>query len=206
MKSNGSPGNVLLTYFEPFGGSDFNASSIVKELQIPGSEGSLKTLELPVSYSQCWPSLSEHLEINSLPQLILAFGEAGDRQDISVERVAVNWMEGTLPDNDGSQINGKMISAGGPDGIFADLPISTLVRNLEGQTPISIRVSNTAGTYVCNSLLYHLLSWTKNHACTGGFVHVPALRPSSPDFSPAWSNLKISLELLLTKIVSEGCK
>lgn len=191
---------VLLSFFEPFGGAEFNASSLVAEVEPRLPAGSIKLVTLPVSFRRSWSMLESHLRANQDYSAVIAFGEANGRTKVSVERIAINWQEASLADNDGFQPNGEPLIAGSPDGIITSLPIGKLQRALQGKTPIEVEVSNTAGTYVCNGLMYHLLNWARPQNIPAGFVHVPALRPTDLDFNAKRAALVSTLDSLVTQV------
>lgn len=159
---------LIVTGFEPFGGSETNASwEAVQRL-----EGVEKRL-LPVSFARAKD------EINALvaeaPDAIICVGEAGGRSAISVERVAVNCLDARIPDNDGAQPIDQQIVANGPAAYFATLPTRGIVARLQ-DAGISAELSYTAGTYVCNCAFYALMDAIARSGkpILGGFIHVPA--------------------------------
>lgn len=110
------------------------------------------------------------------PDLVLLVGQAGGRTCLSLERVAINCQDCVpgVSDNEGNHPTGEKIFPDGPDAYFTTLPIKAMVaRMLEQEIPAGI--SNSAGTYVCNDLMYHLLHLlhTQFPQVRGGFIHVP---------------------------------
>ena len=108
--------------------------------------------------------------------MVLDVGQAGGRAAMTVERVAINCEDcpSGFPDNEGNAPQDEKIYADGPDAYFATIPIKAMVKKMmDNGVPAS--VSNTAGTYVCNDLMYHLLYQLAHEFpnTRGGFIHVP---------------------------------
>lgn len=191
---------LLVSYFEPFGGADLNASGLVTELMGRPDAPRLELISLPVSFEKAWPTLAAKLFAGTAYSAIIALGEAGGRKKISLERIGINWQESAAPDNDGAQPLGEKILPTGPDGCFSSLPIGELHRDLLGKTPLEIEISNSAGTFVCNHLMYQLVHWAHRSRVPAGFIHVPALRPSDGDYSITKGALLTTLASLFSQI------
>lgn len=167
---------LLLTCFSPFGGDELNASQeVLGSLpdQIGGAE--IVKLCLPVVFGQAAElaiEAAEHLR----PSAIVCLGQGGGRDAITPERVAVNIMDAAQPDIDGFQPVDMPIVPDGPAAFFSTLPIKAMVTAMQ-EAGVPTQISNTAGTYVCNSLMYSVLHWTANHRpeMPCGFIHVPYL-------------------------------
>ncbi len=168
---------VLVTAFEPFGGESVNPSwEAVKELDgclIDGAR--VVARQLPCVFGGSLTTL--YAQIDELcPELVFCVGQAGGRSDISVERVAINVNDARIPDNAGNQPIDTPVVEGGPAAYFATLPIKALMYGLR-EAGIPASVSQTAGTFVCNHVMYGLLNYlesTQNPA-RGGFIHIPYL-------------------------------
>lgn len=168
--------NILLTSFGPFGGDRMNASQEVADA-LPDRIGSIRITKLclPVSFrtaSGIAVDAAERLR----PDAVVCLGQAGGRDCITPERVAVNLMDAALPDNDGFQPADLPVIRDAPAAYFSTLPVKSMVEEMQ-KGGVPAKLSNTAGTYVCNSLMYAMLHWT--HACGHtvpcGFIHVPYL-------------------------------
>ncbi len=181
---------VLITGFEPFGGEKLNPSyEAIKSLpsEIFGIE--LVKREVPVEYKGAISFVID--EMNKLsPDIVIMIGQAGGRASISVERVAINVVDSEMPDNSKKLVKGEPVVKEGPVGYFSTLPIYEIVKRLR-RNGIPSYISNTAGTFVCNSLFYgvmHEIS-RKNLKIMAGFVHVPysssqvLKRPNVPSMS-----------------------
>lgn len=167
---------ILVTGFDPFGGEKINpAYEAVKRLdnEINGAE--IIKVEIPTVFKKSIEKLNLAIE-KEKPDIVLCVGQAGGRYDITVERVAINISDGRIEDNEGNQPIDELIFEDGKNAYFAKLPIKAMVKNIrEGGIPASI--SNTAGTYVCNHIMYGLLYLIdkKYSNIKGGFIHVPFL-------------------------------
>ncbi len=167
---------VLITGFEPFGGETVNPSwEVVKQLDgmiIRGQQVVAK--QLPCVFGEALTVLKAALETYQ-PRLTIAVGQAGGRVDITVERVAINVDDARIPDNKGQQPIDEPIVANGPAACFSTLPIKAIVSALR-QQGIPASVSQTAGTFVCNHVMYGLLHQLQGkRGQKGGFIHIPYL-------------------------------
>lgn len=167
---------VLITGFEPFDGEAVNPSwEVVKRLDgaiIAGER--VVARQLPCVFNEALTVL--HAALDELrPALTLAIGQAGGRADITVERVAINVDDARIPDNKGQQPIDLPIVADGPAAWFSSVPIKAIVTALR-QQGIPASVSQTAGTFVCNHVMYGLLHKLQGQAgVKGGFIHIPYL-------------------------------
>lgn len=167
---------VLITGFEPFDGEAVNPSwEVVKRLDgaiIAGER--VVARQLPCVFNEALMALHAALD-EFRPALTLAIGQAGGRADITVERVAINVDDARIPDNKGQQPIDRPIVADGPAAWFSSLPIKAIVAALR-QQGIPASVSQTAGTFVCNHVMYGLLHKLQGQAgVKGGFIHIPYL-------------------------------
>ncbi|MBQ7360517.1 MAG: pyroglutamyl-peptidase I [Lachnospiraceae bacterium] len=178
---------ILVTGFEPFNQSDINPSmEIIGQLKAP-KRTTLITEILPVEFKRSSERIKELLQIHR-PEVVISLGQAGNRAEIAVERVAINLDnvrssngKSMLPDNAGDIRVDEPIEIDGAPAYFSTLPIWSLV-NAINQKNIPAVVSNTAGTYVCNHVMYTVLYEAAKHypEMRAGFVHVPFL-PSQLD-------------------------
>ncbi|MBD2801246.1 pyroglutamyl-peptidase I [Xenorhabdus sp. M] len=170
---------ILLTGFEPFGGETVNPSwEAVKPLhgcQIAGAH--IEAYSLPCVFDDSLERLYAAIE-RIKPEVVIATGEAGGRPDITVERVAININDARIPDNAGKQPIDIPVIKDGPSAYFSSLPIKAIVNELK-LAGIPASVSQTAGTFVCNHVMYGLLHYLSLNplypAVRGGFIHVPYL-------------------------------
>lgn len=165
---------ILITGFDPFGGEKINpAWEAVKSLkdEIEGAE--IVKLQIPTVFKKSAEKLFENIDTIN-PNVIICVGQAGGRFELSIERVAINLDDGRIPDNNGYQPIDVKIFEDGENAYFSTLPIKAMVEEVK-KAGIPTAISNTAGTYVCNHIMYSLLYYInkKNLATRGGFIHVP---------------------------------
>lgn len=166
----------LLTAFEPFDKDPVNVSQEVLEA-LPDSLGPhpIEKLLLPCSFRKAFPKLEALLKKRAY-DVVLCLGQAGNRQALCPERLAINLIDARIPDNDGLQPLDAPVREGGPAAYFSPLPVKAMVAAFR-QAGLAARLSYSAGTYVCNQLMYRLLD---HIACEqlpikGGFLHLPRL-------------------------------
>lgn len=181
---------LLLTGFEPFMNYTVNPTEdIVKSLdqRVVGDYLVYGRL-LPVDYDLAAKRLREVYEDVS-PDDVLLLGLAAGRNCITPERVGINCKGGVV-DNNGVNYEDEPIVKEGPDAYFSKLPIRAFVNELK-TAGYPAEISNTAGTYLCNLVMYsmlHMVSETDTHV-RAGFVHMPAsheLAVTNPKL-PSWS-------------------
>ena len=194
---------VLVTAFEPFGGESLNPSwEAVHALDSKTLGGArIVARQLPVVFSDVLGVLYAAMD-EVQPDLILSVGQAGGRSDITLERIGINVDDARIPDNAGQQPVDEPIVADGPAGYFSTLPIKAIVAALR-EAGIPASVSQTAGTFTCNRVMYGLLHrlHTQGNRVRGGFVHIPYLpeqaarHPGAP--SMARDNVMQALEIAI---------
>ncbi|HEX7326348.1 MAG TPA: pyroglutamyl-peptidase I [Rhodanobacteraceae bacterium] len=167
---------MLLTGFAPFGGERVNpswlAASALDGHVIAGHK--IVAVELPTEFDASLPALWQALR-HTAPRVAIAIGQAGGREGISLERVAINIIDARIPDNAGAQPVDAPVLHGGAAAFFATLPIKAALAELQ-RAGIPAHISQTAGTYVCNQVFYALLhAVRRQHNVRAGFVHVPWL-------------------------------
>ncbi len=165
---------VLITGFMPFGGESTNpAYEAVKLLPDVIDNIEIVKAEISVVFDKCITELENEI-IKNNPDVVLCIGQAGGRAGISVEKVAINLREARIPDNDGNQPIDECIKKDGETAYFAKLPIKNMVSAMQ-TAGIPSHISYTAGTYVCNDIMYGLLYLIdkKYPNIKGGFIHVP---------------------------------
>lgn len=165
---------ILITAFEPFGGETTNPSMTLLSMLPDTLLGSsmIKCL-LPVTFDGS-KAILKHLILKEEPDIVLSLGQAGGRSSISIEQIAINLNEASIADNEGNQPQGLAIERQGPDGMFSTLPIKAmLAASINSGVPTSI--SYTAGTYVCNHVMYVALHTIATHhlQAKAGFIHIP---------------------------------
>ncbi len=166
---------VLLTGFEAFGGEASNPSlEIVRRLdgeRIAGHR--VAGAILPVAFAEAPAVLEAAIDAHA-PSLVVALGQAGGRDGITLERVAVNLVDARIADNLGDQPVDVEVVVGGPPAYFTTLPVKAMLARLQA-LGITSSLSLTAGSYVCNQVAYALAHRLARDGgdVRGGFIHVP---------------------------------
>ena len=165
---------ILITGFDPFGGETVNpAYEAVKLLPDTIAGAEIIKLEVPTRFHRAGAVLEDAMQRHKL-DAVICVGQAGGRAAITPEKVAINLMDGRIPDNAGYQPVDVPIWEDGETAYFTSLPVKAMVQRMR-DAGIPAAVSYTAGTYVCNYLLYTLLYLIdkKYPNVRGGFIHVP---------------------------------
>lgn len=173
---------ILITAFDPFGGETLNpASEALNRLPdwIDGAQ--IIRLQVPTVFGEAVHIAAQTLDALR-PDVCICVGQAGGRAEISVERVAINVNDARIADNAGAQPVDEAIDPLGPAAYFATLPIKAIAAGIRAQG-IPAAVSNTAGTFVCNHLMYGVLHHIQRSSMEtrAGFIHIPFLPEQAAD-------------------------
>ncbi len=165
---------IMMTGFEPFGGESMNpALEAVRRLpeRVAGAE--IVKVELPTVYGRAGEVLEEAVRREE-PGAVLCVGQAGGCSGILVERVAINLRDARIPDNGGRQPVDEAVREDGPAAYFATVPVKQMAAAIR-EAGIPAFLSYSAGTFVCNDVLYTLLHLAAREypVMKGGFLHVP---------------------------------
>ena len=165
---------LLVTGFDPFDGASCNPSwALARALPEQVGAFTLYKSQLPTVFGQAAQMVIDEAERIGA-DVILCLGVAGGRDRVTPERIGINIRSARIPDNSGFCPQEEPIVPGGADGLFATLPVSKMAGAME-TAGCPAWVSNSAGTYVCNDVLYTLLHHYRGSATRVGFVHVPWL-------------------------------
>lgn len=181
---------LLLTGFEPFLKYPINPTTDItraldgKEINNYQITGAV----LSVDFKQSGAQLIEQIEKHE-PDVLMSLGLAAGRNCITPERIAINCNDGPA-DNNGHQPSGEKIFTDGQDGYFSTLPITGMVNQLQEEKRPA-KISNTAGAYLCNNVMYHGLHYFKQKGLDrpAGFIHIPASHALAVEKDmPSWSD------------------
>ena len=167
---------ILVTGFDPFGGEPINpAIESVKKLPDNMAGAEIIKLEIPTVRGKSLEKIEKAIQEHN-PDIILSVGQAGGRFDITVERVGINMDDFRIPDNEGNQVIDEPVFSDGDNAYFVKLPVKAMVQNIQ-KNKIPASVSYTAGTFVCNHVLYGVLylDEKKYKGKKSGFIHIPFL-------------------------------
>ena len=200
---------IIIIGFDPFGGENINpALEAVKKLPdtILGQE--VIKIEIPTVFRKSLEKIEENIEKHN-PDVIISVGQAGGRFGVTPERVAINMDDARIKDNEGNQPIDISIYEDGEAAYFSNLPIKAMVKEMT-DNGIPASVSNSAGTFVCNHVMYGILYLVdkKYPNIRGGFIHVPYIpsqvttKPNTPSMSI--DDISKGLELSIKAIIENS--
>lgn len=186
---------ILVTGFDPFGGETVNpAYEAVKLLPDTIAGAQIIKLQVPTRFALSCTVLEAAVNEHR-PDAVICVGQAGGRSAITPERVAINLADASIPDNAGDQPVDEPIRKDGAPAYFTSLPVKAMVQKMRA-AGIPAALSYTAGSFVCNSLMYTLLSISSTGSIPlcGAALSMCRMRWSRPSASrwehPAWSCIK----------------
>lgn len=165
---------ILVTGFDPFGGERVNpAFEVIKKLSSNISGAQVIKLEVPTVFKKSVELALKTIE-KEKPDFVLCIGQAGGRAAISIERVAINIDDASIPDNENNQPVDLAIDTEGMPCYFATIPIKAIAKAIRSKNTPAL-ISNSAGTYVCNHIMYGILNYIykNNLNIKAGFIHIP---------------------------------
>jgi len=195
---------IVVTGFAPFGGETENPSRLIARA-LDGTR--IDTIlvvgvELPVRTHAVRAALEEVWAL--APRILLHLGQAGGRAQISLERVAVNLLDFSLPDEDGERIEDAPVVPGGPAAYFSTLPVRRVLHRLRA-AGIPAHLSLSAGAFLCNQVFYltqdHLAA--QDTRTLSGFVHVPFLPGQAAAKGPQTPSLSLETMLAAVRLTLE---
>ena len=198
---------ILVTGFDPFGQDTINpALEAVKQLPNEILGASIIKLEIPTMFHQAANVVNLAIQQHQ-PDIVVHIGQAGGRFGITPERIAINLDDARIADNSSQQPIDQLIAENGPAAYFSQLPVKAMVANMQ-EVGIPATVSNSAGTFVCNHIMYQTLHYCQMNypQIQSGFIHVPYLpqqvadKASLPsmDLETIVQGLVISIETIIT--------
>ena len=198
---------ILLTAFDPFDEESINpALEAVKCVSDEISGAEIIKLEIPTVFHKSAEVVRQKV-IEVKPEVILSIGQAGGITELTPERVAINQDDARIPDNEGNQPIDQPIREDGAPAYFSTLPIKAMVSSIRAES-IPASVSNSAGTFVCNHVMYQslYLAATEMPEVRAGFIHIPYIpqqvvnKPNKA--SMALSDIVKGIEASITAIVN----
>lgn len=174
---------ILITGFEPFDQDLDNPSGDwVSWMKNRPKQAGLEVLGeiLPVTFGGAFVSFKKICDDFS-PDYIVLTGLAKNRSQLTVERIGINWVDARIPDNDGVQIRAQKIDESGPDGLFTTISVEEII-SLSEKTKCPVKLSTSAGEYVCNDLLYKVLCYSRDKKIPATFIHLPGASDYSEIF------------------------
>lgn len=192
---------LLITGFDPFGGESVNPSWEAVKL-LPEKIGAFEVtkLQIPTKFSLAAQEIL-YVAKELKPDVILSVGQAGGRDSITPEVVAINLREASITDNAGKLAQNEPVLEGAPAAYFSTVPLRQMVAAVKN-ADIPCKLSYSAGAFVCNDTLYALLHHFDSTATQVGFIHVPFLPEQAKEGVPSLplekiaEGLKIAIEAL----------
>ena len=176
--------HLLITGFDPFGGETVNPSwEAVSRLPDTVGDYRLTRLQIPTVFGLAAETVLT-AAAQDAPDVILCVGQAGGRDAVTPERIAINMASARIPDNAGNQPVETSVIPGAPDGMFSTVPVCAMAEAITA-AGLPGKISNTAGTFVCNDTLYRLLHHYPGTPVRGGFIHVPWLPEQATEGAPS---------------------
>jgi pyroglutamyl-peptidase len=190
---------LLITGFDPFGGASINpAWEAVKLLPDTIGEYELHKLEIPTVYDLAGRTVLEKAQELS-PDLILCIGQAGGRAAVTPERIGVNIRDARISDNAGNRPQGEFVAPEGPAAYFSTIPARKIADAVKA-SGVPSKLSYSAGAYVCNDLLYTLLSHYRDTDTRICFIHIPYCKEQGKEPSMELPDIVRALEIAIKSI------
>ncbi len=200
---------VLLTAFNPFGGESVNpAQEAVEAVADTVAGAEVVKLVVPTVFKKSIETVHEAMK-REKPDVTFCIGQAGGRIGLTPERVAINLDDARIEDNEGNQPIDSPIFEDGKNAYFTSLPVKAMVQKIK-DAGVPSSISYTAGTFVCNHLMYGVLYYIEKEfpGMKGGFMHVPYLheqavnRANTPSLSK--DDIVKGIEAAITAIVENA--
>lgn len=200
---------ILITGFDPFGKEKINpAFEVIKRLKDNINGADVKKVEVPTVFGKAIEVATKAIE-KEKPDFVLCIGQAGGISGVEVERIAININDARIPDNQNQQPKDEPIDSNGENAYFATIPIKKIVNAIKNEK-IPAAISDSAGTYVCNHLMYGVLNYIhkNNLNIQAGFIHIPFL-PEQVIDKPNTSSMSIetaekAIETAIVTILSQS--
>ncbi len=192
---------LLITGFDPFGGETINPSwEAVQALPCQIGAFQVQKLQVPTVYGGAAELVLEQAALEA-PDVILCVGQAAGRSAVTPEQIGINLRLARIPDNAGQQPQNEPVVPGGADGLFSTLPVQAMADAIQ-RAGLPGAVSYSAGTFVCNDLLYTLLAHYQGSQVRVGFIHVPLLpqQATAGQFSMPLADIARALEAAISVI------
>lgn len=194
---------VLVTGFEPFNGYAENSSwAVAEKVAASNIDGVTIVAErLPVSFRRVGAYISDAVAKYN-PDIVIMLGQSAGIDYIKLERIAINMMDSINADNDNFVPNEEPINKETPAALFTNFPIKQVYRCILDKG-YPVKISNSAGLYVCNCLYYTMLMLCNEHPPVKAlFVHLPCY---TGQYNLKEGTLTMPLEIMVetVKIVIE---
>ncbi len=190
---------LLITGFSPFGGDEVNPSLQAVQA-LPETVGAWELIkrEMPVTFRGAPQALFKAMD-EVEPDAVLMIGVAASRGMVTPERQGFNEIEARIPDNEGNQPKNEPIVPGGPEVLFSTLPVEDMTEAILA-AGVPARLSESAGRFVCNALLYSALYRLEQSEdpVPAAFIHVPA----TPELAAGKDLPTLTLDQIVTALMA----
>ena len=190
---------LLITGFSPFGGDGINpAWQAVAALPETVGAWALYKRELPATFRGAPKGMEEAIrEVE--PDAVLMIGLAAGRAAVTPERQGVNEKSARIPDNEGCQPQNEPVIPGGPEALYSTLPVEDMAEAIR-EIGVPAQVSESAGRFVCNALLYSVLYRLEqaDDPVPAAFIHVPA----TPELAEGKDLPTLTLDQIVTALTT----
>ena len=190
---------LLITGFAPFGGDEVNpALQAVQALPETVGQWTLFKREMPVTFRGAPEALYAAMD-EVEPDAVLMVGVAASRGVVTPERQGVNEIVARIPDNEGNQPQNEPVVPGGPEVLYSTLPVEDMTEAILA-AGVPARLSESAGRFVCNTLLYAALYRLEQaeDAVPAAFIHVPA----TPELAAGKELPTLTLDEIVTALTA----
>lgn len=181
---------ILLTAFEPFNSEQINAALEAVTCVNPPVGVTLRTLTVPTVFGLCTNTVMDTVR-SFRPDVVIMTGQASGRSAISLERIAVNLRDARIPDNAQNQPVDVPVDPNGPSAYFSTLPVKAMRKAILA-AGVPCELSYSAGTFVCNDLMYGVLHALSCEAAPAiaGFIHLPCTPEQAALYTREMPSLK----------------
>jgi pyroglutamyl-peptidase len=204
FENNTSVPMVLVTGFEPFSMYELNPAQLIAEeldQQVIG-DARVTGINVPVDFDESIEVVTAAIEKLD-PVLVISIGLAPYAHLIRLEKLGLN-LRLCREEDQGFVID--KIDSQGPFFRWSQLPTEHIVKEFR-LSSIEARQSYFAGTYVCNNLLYGVLSYIEIHnlSVVAGFIHVPLLTSQDPEKGMELGTMVAAVEIAISVSLKETC-
>lgn len=159
---------ILISGFLPFLGEKINPSQILAR-DLGEIFEDVETVILPVEFTKSFLVLKDAIQLNK-PDHLIMLGQASGRQNVCFEKIALNWQQTTIADENNFQPQPGPLVPNSDLALMTSFHIDDCCKELKDLKK-AVEISFSAGTYVCNDLYYRVLQ--SHRKLSAVFIHVP---------------------------------
>jgi len=192
---------LLLTGFETFLDFSSNPSEEIILAFDKKKVGPFEchTMVLPVDFEKSPEILLQALECDEF-DAVLSLGLAFSRDFLSLEKIAINLIDDVeRKDNRGKIIEDQKILEKGENAYFSTLPLKRIQKSLIDEG-FKSEISLSAGSFVCNLVMYRLLHYLNEKPVPAGFIHLPPDKKLKNDSNWSMNRLRDGLNIIIENL------